>query len=168
MSCGRDGSKPPAGSNQSKGPTKGAGFAGASSPAGTLGSRVEAGIRDPRDSMPYSTLRTCGVHNFEYCWVRFNERRHFTACVYEQHIDGRLKELTLHALCQHLAMPMILLAGRWRILRDHERPISVDRGENDRHHEAAVEKQEQDFPYLLRSLLNIPIIEKTPDHCDAS
>src|SRR5215468_3265574 len=30
MSCGRDGSKPPAGSNQSKGPTKGAGFAGAS------------------------------------------------------------------------------------------------------------------------------------------
>src|SRR5215472_6082821 len=120
-----------------------------------LGSRVEAGIRDPRDSMPYSTLRTCGVHNFEYCWVRFNERRHFTACVYEQHIDGRLKELTLHALCQHLAMPMILLAGRWRILRDHERPISVDRGENDRHHEAAVEKQEQDFPYLLRSLLNI-------------
>src|SRR5262245_49860418 len=44
MSCGRDGSKPPAGSNQSKGPTKCAGFGGASSPAATLGSRVEADI----------------------------------------------------------------------------------------------------------------------------
>jgi len=33
---------------------------------------------------------------------------HFTTRVREQQIDGRFKELALHALSQHVAIPMIL------------------------------------------------------------
>src|SRR5262249_21748441 len=54
--------------------------------------------------------------------------RHFTFRVYEQHIDRRFKELTLHALCQHRAIPMSLLLGAGvysETIRDPYRSIDV-------------------------------------------
>src|SRR5262245_13715862 len=79
----------------------------------------------------------------------------FASGVHEQHIDGRFKELVLHALRQHLAIPMIILAGCKRIFSDYERAIAIDRCKNDGHLKSALEKNAQDLSNLLGSILDV-------------
>src|SRR5262245_39332085 len=79
----------------------------------------------------------------------------FALSVNKQHIDGRFEKLTLHALREDLTIPMILLAGRGRVLRKHDGAIAIDGRKYDWHLEPALLKEEQDLPYVLRSLLNI-------------
>lgn len=63
--------------------------------------------------------------------------RHLTPGVYEQHVDGQLKELALHTLGEDCAIPMIFLAG-YGCISDPYRSIDVRiMG----HHEPTLEQQ---------------------------